>query len=78
MVRQCHDITQLPVIIRQQLDSFDFDDNELTNFVACILENSVESDILTPWQEGVDINKAKSVVVPIADLLAEKLNLAKL
>lgn len=77
-VKRCHDIETLPSLVQEQLNAFSYDKDELIDFVAALLEESVPVDFVQIWDQegGSDRERTKSQFGPLMDLLARKLGLA--
>ena len=65
--------SELPALIRSQLDDFRFDDEELTRFVAAILEESARADVPYLWTLESDTDKKKQGLAPFVQLVAHKI-----
>ncbi|MDP3935195.1 MAG: hypothetical protein Q8Q46_03210 [Candidatus Giovannonibacteria bacterium] len=74
-IKYCPTMETLPYVIKEQLENFGYDENELFEFVAAILEESVNIDYVHLWEEEPDSEKIKAGMAPLADLLAKKLGL---
>ncbi|MDD4271849.1 MAG: hypothetical protein PHF50_03515 [Patescibacteria group bacterium] len=78
MVKYCASMPDLPKLVKEQLENFHFDRQELFYFIAAVLENSAPVDIIHLWQyrsQWPDIKKMAQEVEPLVDLLAKKLNI---
>lgn len=76
MVKHCHDYEQLPFIIKEQLENFKYDEEELLQYITCALEDTAELPFSYLWDLETDENKKKQGLMPLADLLAKKMGLA--
>lgn len=75
-VKKCQAFEDLPYLIKEQLENFNFNENELLAFVASALESSVQNtDVPHLWDDERDLSKQKKALEPLADLIAKKLNL---
>lgn len=75
-VKKCRAFEDLPRLIKEQLENFNFNENELLAFVASALESSAQNtDVPYLWDEECDLGKQKKALEPLADLLAKKLGL---
>lgn len=74
-VKKCLNIQDLPFLIKQQLESFSYDERELLDLITAAIEESAEIDFIQMWdiEGGVDLKKNKERLVPLVDLLAKKL-----
>ncbi len=75
MVKRCREIEQLPYLIKEQLENFKYDEEELINFLAAILEDATTIDFQRLWARETDEVKKKKGLLPMADLIARKLGL---
>lgn len=76
MVKYCHDIETLPLLVQEQLDGAFDNDEELIAFIAAVFEDSIEIDLQTLWNSENDRLKRYEGLRQLADLLAKKLGLA--
>ena len=74
-VKHCHEIEQLPFLVKGQLENFHHNEQELETFVAAIIEESRPIGLQEIWSGGIDQEKEKKRLTILADLLASKLNL---
>lgn len=74
-VRFCPDITQLPYVVKEQLESYQHNESELIRFIAACSEESVELELVQMWdiEGGSAPEKNKDRLVALVDLLAKKL-----
>ena len=72
-VKRCREIEGLPYLIKDQLDNFHFDEQELINYIACILSESVDVNLAYLWEKESDLAKKKKGSEPLADLIYNKL-----
>ena len=77
-VKRSYNIEQLPLLVNEQLENFHYDENELVRFIAAILENSCEIDLVRLWTQETDRAKQKDGLTTLADLIAKKIGLAKI
>lgn len=78
MVKYCTSMHELADIVKHQLENFHYDEQELLDFIAALLADSAEVDILRLWKyndQDADIKKMAPRVEPLVDLIAKKLNL---
>ena len=71
----CHG--DLPYLIKDQLENFRHNEEEVQQFIAAILEESAYLDFRYLWEEEMDKERQKEGLRPLVDLLAKKLNLVK-
>jgi len=77
-VKRCSEIEKLPYMIKDQLENFKHNEEELLIFLNAILEDSVPVDLIKLWEDEWDLDKKRKGVEPLADLLAKKLNLEQI
>lgn len=77
MVKLCTDITKLPYIVKEQLDNFVYNEEELLYFIAGLYKDSVDLDLSQIWDvEGAGmIEKKKKSLEPIVGLIAKRMGL---
>ena len=77
MVKKCDVIENLPQIIKEQLENFHYDENELISFIAAIFKESADINLVQIWDIEGDskMEEKKEAVIPLVDLIASKLNL---
>lgn len=75
-VKHCRTIDELPYVIKEQLESVRYNEQELVNYIAATMEVSVEVPLLRLWEREIgDFAKVKKGIEPAADLIARKLGL---
>ena len=57
-VKRVHDIETLPQVITEQLENFNYDQEEMVNFLTAVIADSFPMDFFTLWYEN-DIGKLK-------------------
>lgn len=75
MVKFCREIETLPTLVKEQLDHYTHDEEELLAMTAAIFDDSAKVNLAYLWEEESDFGKKKEGVRPLADLLAKKLGL---
>lgn len=77
MVKMCTDITRLPHLVKEQLENFKYNEEELLCFLSALYKESVPLDLPQIWDvEGAGmVEKKKRALTPLVDLLAKKLAL---
>lgn len=75
-VKNCRDIEQLPFLIKEQLENFAYDENELIDFLGALWEDSVEFDFFRLWHETVSTIRADSGFISFMATMARKFSLA--
>lgn len=75
-IKHCNCIVELPHLVKQQLDEFVYNEEELIVFLAAVFRESVEVDFLKIWEyEGEENMKQKiEAVVPLVELIIKNLN----
>jgi len=74
-VVRCSAIESLPYLIKDRLENFHPNDDELQIYIAALLEDAVELDLQHLWIYETDPKKKKEGLKPLATLLAKKLGL---
>ena len=64
---------ELPTLVKQQLERGRTDDHELTRFVAALLEDSAECDLLYLWEIETDAQKVRTALTDFADIIGKKI-----
>ncbi len=78
-VKHCRTIEELPYLIKQQLESFRYDEPELINYLVATMEVSIEVPLLKLWEREIgNFEKVKKGMEPAADLIARKLGLKQI
>ncbi len=54
MVKKCERIDELPLLVQQQVERFNFDEHELEQYVAALLERSANVSLHRLWEVGAD------------------------
>jgi len=75
MVEYCKTPSQLPQIIKNQIENFKYNEQELINFMAAILEDTVKIDMVDIWYYENDKEVIKKKIAPLVDLIAERLKI---
>ncbi len=73
IVKQITDLTHLPSVVKEQLEHFAHDERALTNFVAALLEDSVNINLHELWEEGLPAEKERESIRQFTDLLISKM-----
>jgi len=76
MVKRCHSFEELPYAVRDRLENFKHNEEELVNFISAMLEDSVHVDIYTLWEKDMsDERRAKEDIglKMIAENIAKKM-----
>jgi len=77
MVKNCKNMEKLPWLIKEQLEKFKFNEQEILTYICALLEESAQNiDLLQLWEQETDENKKKENLQPLVDLLAKRLNLS--
>ncbi|HEU0050983.1 MAG TPA: hypothetical protein VFQ60_02915 [Patescibacteria group bacterium] len=77
-VAYCRAIEDLPQLVKERLDHFTCNDDELLLFMAALFHESAEVSLNYLWEDEPDLNKKREGVRPLADLVAKKLNIKPL
>ncbi len=76
MIEKCANIEELPSLVKKQIEEWWYDEEELLQFIAAILEDSASLSFIHLWEQEFDDTKKKRGLEPLADLIAKKLGLA--
>lgn len=78
--KRCESIEELPALVNDLLTTFTYDEEVLTDFIAALLEESVDVDIVHMWdvERGARIVERRDELIPLVDLIASKLHLQKI
>ncbi len=71
MVKSCDSYNKLSNIVKQQLENFDYNEEEIINYVGLILKHSVLVDLRHLWHHESDKKKKREDLTILADLIAE-------
>lgn len=77
-VKRCHSFEKLPYLVKEQLQNFKHNENELINFISAILEDSFQIDLYTMWEKDMSDERRKKDpgLKNLAEAIAKKLNTA--
>lgn len=77
MVRRCRNMEDLPNIVKNRLENFEYDEKKLVCLIAAIYKESAPLDLTQLWDKegGSRAEKKEEEITPFVDLIAEKLNL---
>lgn len=75
MVKKCGAVKDLPQIVKNQLENFNYDEKSLIHFIAAIYKESVDVNLIQIWpiEGGSEMKKKEKELIPLVDLTAEKL-----
>ena len=79
MVKRCRNFDDLPYLVKEQLEHFRHNEEELVNFIGAILEESVDVDIITLWEkadQGEHI-KHNEGLERLAEFIVKKIGIIK-
>lgn len=76
-VKNCHALEDLPTIIKNQLENFAYNEEELIKFIAAIMQESVDVNLQYLWDKERDMLAKQRGVAPLVEVLAGKLGLSK-
>lgn len=77
MIRRCRNIEDLPNIVKDQLENFNYDEKALINLIVAIFKESAPLDLTQLWdtEGGSQAENKEEEIAPFTDFIAEKLNL---
>jgi hypothetical protein len=70
MIKKSTEPEKLPYLVKEQLENFRYNEEELLNFLAAILEDSASLDLFQLWERETDEIKKRQELMPLADLVA--------
>ena len=71
-VKHCKTPEEMPYLVKEQLENFKFDENELSRLIAAIFEESVDVPLSYLWEKETDSEKRKAGLEPLAELIMKK------
>lgn len=77
MVKRCGEMEQLPYLVKEQLENFEYREEEFLTFLAAIVEESTSLPFGYLWEQETDDAKKKAGLGPLTDLIAKKLGLTQ-
>ncbi|MBI3633253.1 MAG: hypothetical protein HY226_03110 [Candidatus Vogelbacteria bacterium] len=72
-VKNCKSIADLPLMIKEQLENFKYSEEELVNFIANIISDSVDVDLPKLWDVESDMDKKRLGLRPLVNLIISKI-----
>lgn len=74
-IKHCKTLEELPYLVKEQLNNFKHNEEELVNFLSAIMEDSIKIDYIDLWYHEQDFCKIKdnSGIKELANLIHEKL-----
>lgn len=75
MVKRCVEIEKLPLLVKEQVEQFKWNERELTHFVAALLEDSVDIRLHELWEKGFDEATERKNIGLFCELLMGKVRL---
>lgn len=74
-IKKCRAFEDLPQLVKEQLENFDYNENELENYLIKIFESSAAVDLTSVWDYDNNSRQQKKELEPLANLIAKKLGL---
>ena len=74
-IKRCRSYEDLPLLVKQQLNDFKYNEAELIKFIAVLFTESVDVDLDYLWEHETDLKKKKAGLEPLARLLAKRLKI---
>lgn len=72
-VKNCRAISELPNLVKEQLENFNYNEEEITKLIASIFKNSTKVNLHYLWTREPDLVKKKAGLEPFADFINDKL-----
>lgn len=76
MIKKCTEIERLPHLVKEQTESWRYNEEELLQFIAAILEDSASLKFIELWEQEYNSARKKAGLEPLADLIAKKTGLS--
>ena len=76
MVKYVREMETLPYLVKEQLENFSYNEEELLHYLAAILADSAVLRFFYLWEQETDEENKKAGLRPLAELMAKKLGLA--
>lgn len=73
MVKKVTDLEELPALVKSQIEQFSYDEKELLDYLAALLEEAVTIDLFYLWEHEGDEKKKREKLRPLAGLLEKKI-----
>ncbi|MEK7072100.1 MAG: hypothetical protein AAB969_00865 [Patescibacteria group bacterium] len=74
-IKKCRAFEDLPQMVKEQIENFNYNENELLEYLIKIFESSAPVDLISTWDDAGDIQRQKKALEPLADLIAKKLGI---
>lgn len=75
MVKYVPEMEKLPYLVKEQLNNFKYNEEEILHYMAAMIADSAELRFTYLWERETNEQKKKAGLKPLADLMARKLNL---
>ena len=72
MATKCTNIETLPLLVKEKLENHSHKEDELVNFIASLLEDSVNIRLHELWDKGLDHKETKDSIAKFSRMLLEK------
>lgn len=72
-IKKCRAFEDLPQLVKEQLENFNYDENELLEYLTKIFESSAPVDLTSVWDDVGNLQRQRKALEPLADLIAKKL-----
>lgn len=76
-VKYCENRHQLPYFVKDLLENFQSNEEELTLFIAALLEDTVKVNMIQLWYHENSMENILKEIAPLAELVAKRLNLRR-
>ncbi len=77
-IKKCRAFEDLPQLVKEQIENFNYNENELIDYLIKIFESSAQVDLTGVWEDENDTQRQRKALEPLADLIAKKLNISPL
>ena len=75
MVKKCTEIEKLARLVKEQLEHFEWSEQELIQFISALLEDSRNIHLHKLWDKGLDSGSEQSSIALFCELLMQKIKM---
>ena len=75
MVKKCTEIEKLAGLVKERLERFEWNEQELIHFISALLEDSRNIHLHKLWDKGLDSGSEQSSVALFCELLMQKIKI---
>lgn len=74
-IKKCRAFEDLPQLVKNQIENFSYNENEILEYLIKIFESSASVDLNDVWDYDNNSQQQKKELEPLADLIAKKLGI---